>query len=711
MNLIDSLLATMTLEEKIGQLNMVAAGQAVTGPILGGEVTENIRAGRIGGVLNLWGREAIEAVQKLAVEETRLAIPLLFGLDVLHGHKTIFPIPLAEAGLFDPLLWERTARAAALEAAGDGIALTFAPMLDITRDPRWGRIAEGPGEDPLVGAKFAEAKIRGFQGPDLAAATSIAATAKHFCGGGAATAGRDYSAVDLSERALHEVYLPPFRAAVAAGCAAIMPAFNSVAGVPMTAHIGLLRGFLRRKLGFDGVIISDYNAIAELIQHGVASDPVEAAALALNASVDVDMMSGAYDRYLPDALARGLVDLEDINAAVRRVLRLKQKLGLFDDPYRHVAPAEYSARAHMELASDVARRAITLLSNRDILPLPADARRIAVIGPLADARAEMPGPWSAAGSADNCVTILEGLKAALPHCEITFNAGVSIDGDDMGGIEPACAFCAGADVVVLCLGEAAGMSGEAASRATPGLPGRQRDLAEAVLATGIPVVAILSSGRPLMVSWLVERARAALATWFLGDMAGHAIADVLTGRFNPTGRLPVTWPREIGQIPIFYAERSSGRPPDSTDHFTSKYLDLPIEPLFPFGHGLSFSHVELENLRVSREEFQLEDRIEVKVDAVNEGKIATEETIFLFVHDIVATVARPLMELKAWTKVALSPGQTKTVAFTLTAECFCFPDESFEPVVEPGAFDILVGLNADRKSLLTTRLRVLQARS
>lgn len=707
MNLIDSLLATMTLEEKIGQLNMVAAGQTVTGPILGGEVTENIRAGRIGSLLNLWGREATTAVQKLAIEETRLAVPLLFGLDVLHGHKTIFPIPLAEAGLFDPLLWERTARAAALEAAGDGIALTFAPMLDIARDPRWGRIAEGPGEDPLVGARFAEAKIRGFQGRDLGAGTSIAATAKHFCGGGAATAGRDYAAVDLSERALHEVYLPPFRAAVAAGCAAIMPAFNSVAGVPMTTHVGLLRGYLRGELGFDGVIISDYNAIAELIQHGVAADPVEAAALALKASVDIDMMSGAYVRCLPEALARGLVDLDDINAAVRRVLGLKQNLGLFDDPYRPVAPGEYFAQERRDLALDVARRAITLLSNRDTLPLPANLRRIAVIGPLADARAEMPGPWSAAGSADNCVTILEGLKAALPHCEVAFHAGVSIDGDDKGGIEPARALCAGADVVVLCLGEAAGMSGEAASRATPGLPGRQRELAEAVLATGAPVVAILSSGRPLIVTWLVERAQAVLATWFLGDMAGHAIADVLTGRFNPTGRLPVTWPREIGQIPIFHAERSSGRPPDSTDHFTSKYLDLPIEPLFPFGHGLSFCKIGLANLRASRKEFRLNDQVDIEVDVVNEGPVATEQTIFLFVHDIVASVARPLMELKAWAKVSLAPGQTGTAAFTLTADSFAFFDENFEPVVEPGAFDISIGLSADRKSLLTTRLRAL----
>lgn len=705
MNRIDSLLAAMTLQEKIGQLNLVAAGQAVTGPIPGGEASENIRAGRIGGLFNLWGREAIAAVQTLAVEETRLGIPLLFALDVLHGHKTIFPIPLAEAGAFDPLLWERTARAAAIEAASDGIALTFAPMLDISRDPRWGRIAEGPGEDPFVAARFAEAKIRGFQGANLKERTSLAAAAKHFCAGGAAAAGRDYAAVDVSERALHEVYLPPFRAAVAAGCAAIMPASNSVAGVPMTAHVRLLRDFVRRTLGFDGVIISDYNAIAELLNHGVAADLVEAAALALGAGVDMDMASGAYVRCLPDALARGLVDDDDINAAVRRVLTLKQRLGLFDDPYRRIEKPECSAQANLQLARDAARRAITLLANRGILPLAADPRRISVIGPLGDARAEMMGPWSLAGHPDDCVTILEGLKAALPHCEIAFARGVSIDGDDKSGIEPACALAGGTDVVVLCLGEAADMSGEAACRAMPGLPGRQRELAEAVLATGVPVVAVLFSGRPLMVSWLVERTQAALATWFLGHMAGHAIADVLTGRFNPTARLPVTWPREIGQIPILYAMRSASRPADAADPYTSKYLDLSTEPLFPFGHGLSFSRVRLENLRANREDIGPEDQIAVEVDAVNEGRAATEETIFLFVHDLVASIARPLLELKAWAKVALAPGQTKTVAFALEAERFCFPGENFEPALEPGELDILVGLDADRKSLLAVRLR------
>jgi beta-glucosidase len=707
MDVINSLLDAMTLEEKIGQLNLVAAGQAVTGPAGGGDASADIRAGRVGGLLNLWGRDATAAAQRLAVEETRLGIPLLFCLDVLHGHKTIFPIPLAEAGAFDPLLWEHTARAAAVEAANDGVALTFAPMLDVSRDPRWGRIAEGPGEDPFVAARFAEAKIRGFQGGNLAARHSIAATAKHFCAGGAVAGGLDYAAVDLSERALHEVYLPPFRAAVAAGCAAIMPAYNSVAGIPMTAHVNLLRRLLRDKWGFNGVVISDYNAIAELLQHGVAADLAEAAALALRAGVDVDMASGAYGRHLPEALERKLVDQEDIDSAVRRVLTLKQRLGLFEDPYRRIEMVEPPAAVPIELAREAARRAITLLTNRGILPLPAHLRRIAIIGPLADARAETMGPWALAGNPKDGVTILEGLKTALPNCEIAFAAGVAIDGEDKSGIVPACGLAAGTELIILCLGESAEMSGEAASRAMPGLPGCQRELAEGILAIGTPVVALLSSGRPLTVPWLVERAQALVATWFLGHAAGHAIADVLTGRFNPTARLPVAWPREVGQIPIFYAARSASRPANAADPYTSKYLDLSTEPLFPFGHGLSYSRVRLENLRANRTEFAAHDKIEVEVDAINEGQSSTEETIFLFIHDLVARVARPLLELKAWTKVEMAPGQIRTVTFVLMGESFSYPGETFEPVLEPGAFDIHVGLNADRNALLTTRLHAM----
>lgn len=708
MNRIAKLLAAMTLEEKIGQLNMVSAGYAVTGPVLAGDATEGVRSGRVGNLLNLWGAEQVRAIQKIAVEKTRLGIPLLIGFDVLHGHRTIFPIPLAETALFDPLLWERTAREAAIEAANDGVAMTFAPMLDVARDPRWGRIAEGPGEDPWVGARFAEAKVRGFQGFDLAAADAVAATAKHLCAYGAASAGLDYASADVSERSLFEVYLPPFAAAVAAGCAAIMPAFNDVAGVPMTAHMALLRDWLRGEQGFDGVIVSDYNAITELLRHGVAGDLAEAAAAALNAGVDIDMMGEAYYRGLPDALERGLVTLDQIDASVLRVLTLKQRLGLFDDPYRRgsVAGADWpEAEARRELARDVARRAIVVLTNHAVLPLAPDLRRIALVGPLADAAAEMLGPWSAVGEAGGPVTIRQALGAALPNAEIVFAPGVGIEDEDDSGIAAALAVCRDAEVVLLCVGEAAAMSGEAACRADLGLPGRQNALAQAILELGRPVIALLSSGRPLTIPALAEKAAAVVATWFLGVEAGNAIADVLTGRFNPTGRLPVTWPRDVGQVPIFYAARPSGRPADPANHYSSKYLDMPTEPLFRFGHGLSYSRFTLANLRASRDTFQFGDEIEVMVEVTNEGSRAGEETVFLFARDVVASVARPLLELKGFGKIALSPGATRTLRLGLSATELCFPGPDFRPRFEPGDFELWVGQSADPRRLLTITVR------
>ncbi|MGH6819371.1 MAG: glycoside hydrolase family 3 N-terminal domain-containing protein, partial [Methylocella sp.] len=623
-------------------------------------------------------------------------------------------IPLAEAASFDPHLWERSAREAAIEAAADGIAMTFAPMLDIARDPRWGRIAEGPGEDPWVGAEFAKAKVRGFQGtglPDgLAGATAVAATAKHFFAYGAALAGRDYAPVDVSERLLHEVYLPPFAAAVAAGCAAIMPAFNDVAGIPMTAHVRFLRDWLRRDIGFAGVIVSDYNAIAELLRHGVAGDLAEAAAAALLAGVDIDMMSNAYSQGLPEAIARGLVSIDLVDAAVRRVLKLKEHLGLFDDPYLRgsagsAAPAV--AKARIELARELARRAIVVLTNDQVLPLSPTLRNIALVGPLADARAEMLGPWAMAGSAAGPVTIREGLAVALPEAEIVFAPGVAIDGADVSGIAAAREICQGAEIVLLCLGESANMSGEAASRANPGLPGAQSALAEAIFDLGKPVVALISSGRPLMIAAIVEKARAVVATWFLGAEAGHAIADVLTGRFNPTGRLPVTWPRDVGQVPIFFAARPSGRPANPDDLYTSRYLDMPVEPLFFFGHGLSYSRFALTNLRARKADFKLSDELTIEVDVLNEGPAAGEAAVFLFARDMVASVARPLLELKGVGKIALAPGEGGTVCFRLAAEALSFPGNDFKPVLEPGEFLLLAGQSADPRELLSIKVRAL----
>ena len=698
MGRIDALLQKMTLEEKIGQLNMVAASRVVTGPGELLDLQEGIRTGRIGNLLNLWGADETSAVQRLAIEDSRLGVPLLMGLDVIHGHHTIFPVSLAEACQFAPDLWEKTARVAAEEAAEDGVALTFAPMLDVARDPRWGRIIESPGEDTWIACQMATAKTRGFQGPDLAAQDSVAATAKHLCAYGAVMAGREYASAELSDRTLHEIYLPPFAAAVAARTAAIMPAFIDVSGAPMTANAGLLQGWLREIVGFEGVLISDYNAVAELLNHGVAADLVEAAALALNAGVDIDMTSGAYIECLPGALERGLVTMATIDASVRRVLKLKERLGLFDDPYRRgsVPPDGRRAAERRELARDAARKAIVLLSNRTgILPLSPRIKRLAIIGPLADAPGEMLGSWASAGKPEDAVSILAGLRAALPQCQIDHAAGVDIDGQKVDGMAAAIDLCASAEAIVLCLGESAAMSGEAASRVDIGLPGRQCALAQAILALGRPVVVTLSSGRPLTAPWLFERADAVLATWFLGHEAGNAVAEVLTGTFNPTGRLPVSWPCDVGQVPIFYNELPSGRPYAPGVHYSSTYLDLPPTPQFPFGHGLSYSRFALSDLACKPTRVRAGDTIEVSLAVHNESALAGEATVFLFARDPVASIARPVLELKGVQKAFLAAGGRTEVTWRLPVKDLSFVGPNFAPVLEPGRFEIHVGQSAD----------------
>jgi beta-glucosidase len=703
MGRIDNLLASMTIEEKIGQLNMVAASRVVTGPGELRDLQEGIRNGRIGNLLNLWGAEETRAVQRLAVEESRLGVPLLMGLDVIHGHRTIFPVSLAEACLFAPDLWEKTARAAAEEAAEDGVALTFAPMLDVARDPRWGRIIESPGEDTWVASQMAAAKTRGFQGPDLARG-GVAATAKHLCAYGAVNAGREYASADVSERTLQEVYLPPFAAAVAAGTAAIMPAFIDVAGVAMTANAKLLQGWLRGVAGFDGVVISDYNAVAELLNHGVAADLVEAAALALNAGVDIDMTSGAYVQCLPEALDRGLVTMAAIDASVRRVLKLKERLGLFDDPYRRgsTRPQPTRAAERRALAREAARRAIVLLRNcAGALPLSPEIKRLAIVGPLAAAPGEMLGSWASAGRPEDAVAILDGFKAALLQCRVDHVAGVEIAGDNAEGIAGAVELCAGAEAIVLCLGESAAMSGEAASRTDLGLPGRQRALAEAILDLGKPVIVTLSSGRPLTLPWLFERADAVLATWFLGHEAGAAIADVVTGKFNPTGRLPVSWPRDVGQIPIFYNELPSGRPYVPGVHYSSTYLDQPPTPQFSFGHGLSYSRLALSDLRCQPTRVKADDTIELSLAVTNESLTAGEATLFLFARDPVASVARPLLELKGVEKAVLAAGERQDVKWRLRMKDLSFLGPNLDPVLEPGRFEIHVGQSADPSGFLS----------
>ena len=728
MNRIDRLIREMTLAEKLGQLTMTTAGSAVTGPTTGptvgpttgpaagptivGDSTESIRAGTIGNLLNLVGADQTREMQRIAVEESRLGIPLLLGFDVIHGYRTAFPVPLGEAAAFDPDLWALTAHEAAKEAGAEGIAMTFAPMLDIARDLRWGRIVEGPGEDTLVGMRIAMAKVRGYQGDDLAAPSAIAAVAKHYCAYGAATAGRDYASADISERTLREVYLPPFAAAVASGVVAVMPAFNDLAGIPMTANAALIKGWLRRRLGFDGVIVSDYNAVAELMRHGIAADLAQAAALALNAGVDIDMMAGAYRHGLPIALDRGWVSSKEIDESVRRVLTLKSRLGLFDDPYRRGStpetPEALALRRRLARAAGV--RSLVLLKNeQSALPLPLNVR-IALVGPLADAAAEMRGPWAGAAPADGHVTVLEGLRAVLPETQVLHAAGVEIDGENTAGIAQAVELCARADVIVLCVGEAANMSGEAASRAHPHLPGRQRQLAEAVFERARilrkPLVVILFSGRPLIVPWLIERADAVIAAWFPGTEAGNAVADVLLGRLSPSGRTPVTWPRSLGQLPIFYASRPTGRPADANDHYTSKYLDSSNEPLFPFGHGLTYGRFTLSNLRLSKETLTETDILAVRVDVLNEGQWPAEETVFLFTHDKLASVARPVLELKAFAKIRLEPRQSGTVALSLAGSDLRFLGLDLELVFEPGEVEVLVGPCADRSKLLSASVHL-----
>jgi beta-glucosidase len=710
---IGDLIGRMTLAEKLGQLTMTASGYTVTGPIIAGDSTDAIKAGTIGNLLNMVGAAHVREMQRLAVEESRLGIPLLIGLDVVHGHRILFPIPLGEAALFDPETWALTSRESAKEAAADGLAMTFAPMLDVARDPRWGRSAEGPGEDPWLAARIAEAKVRGFQGANLAAADALAAVAKHYCAYGAVTAGRDYASVDISERTLREVHMPAFAAAVASGVAAIMPAFTDLAGIPMTANRELLRGWLRGRFGFKGVIVSDYNAIAELLHHGIAADLAEAATHALKAGVDIDMMADAYRRGLPVALERGLVTMAEIDESVWRVLTLKEQLGLFDDPYRRGARPESAAalESRRRLARTVGARAIVMLKNdRDTLPLAASLRRLAVIGPLADAPVEMRGPWWGASDADGHVSVVAGLRAVLPQAQVLHAPGVAIESEDVSGMAAAVDLCATADAILLCVGEAAGMSGEAASRAHLGLPGKQRQFAEAVLerarAANKPVIVVLFSGRPLVVSWLVEKADAVLAAWFLGSEAGHAIGDVVTGRVSPSGRTPVTWARAAGQIPIFFSERSGGRPADPKDRFTSKYLDVPNEPLFPFGHGLTYGRFALSNLRVTPVDALDIDTIKIRVDVRNEGTRAAQETVFLFTHDKVASVARPLLELKGFAKIELRPGETGTVTLSLRAEDLRFLGADLEPVFEPGEVEILVGPCADRSRLLAATIRL-----
>jgi beta-glucosidase len=714
---IEQLITAMTLAEKLGQLSMSAAADVVTGPAR----TAGSNASSAGSVLNVLGSatwpsaKVCHELQRIAIRESRLGIPLILALDVMHGYRTLFPVTLAEAGLFDEAAWELTARESAAEAAAAGINMAFAPMLDIARDPRWGRGVEGPGEDPWVGGRLAAAKVRGLQGPNLAAPTQVAAVAKHFLGYGAVTAGREYASVDVSERTLLEVHLPPFAAAVRAGVAAVMPGFHDLAGIPMTAHRRWLTQELRGRLGFQGVIISDYNAIGELIQHGVAADPAEAAALALSAGVDIDMTSGAYSAGLPEALARGLVTDSQIDAAVRRVLTLKQRLGLFADPYARGREPEEAATLlrRRALARQIAARSLVLLTNRNgALPLPERAGPLCVLGPLADATGEMRGPWWAAAGEQDPVSVLAALRE-LPG-ELRHAAGVAIDSPATDAIPAALELTSGARAILLCLGEAATMSGEAASRAHLGLPGAQELLVREVLAKArtrdTPVIAVVFSGRPLTIGWLTQAADAVLAAGFPGSEAGHAIVDVLTGRVSPTGRTAMTWPRDVGQVPLFFAQRPSGRPATAPQPYTSRYLDVPNEPLFPFGHGLTYGRCICTGLRVSPPACAPDQTLEVQVDVINEAPHSAVETVFVFTRDPLASVAQPLLSLRAVGHIALAAGERGTLILTVPAQALAFLGPDLTPRLEPGKIEVLAGPAAQRERLVSQTVELLPPR-
>jgi len=678
---LDSLLARMTLEEKLGQLNLLSAGGRASPAQM-----QLAREGKLGGLFNVIGAENTTPVQRIAVTESRLKIPLLFGLDVIHGYRTIFPIPLAEAGSFDPDAAQATARAAGLEAAAAGISWTYAPMVDIARDPRWGRIAEGSGEDPYLGSLMAAARVKGFQ-------ETIFATAKHFAGYGAAEAGREYNTTEITERTMREIYLPPFKAAVDAGVASLMSAFNDIAGVPSSGNAWLTDTVLRREWGFNGFVVSDWTSVAELINHGVAAGPSEAGRRALTSGVDMDMQSSIYVDSLPALVRANRIPMAVVDSAVMRVLRAKVRLGLFRDPYRaRTTPPVAETRA---LARRVARESIVLLKNeKGLLPLNRNTPTIAVIGPLADSKVDPLGPWHTQGQPEDVVTVLQGIRSHLSAAQVLYARGAGIEDSSTAGFAEAVAATKRASVAVLVLGEREDMSGEAASRSMLGLPGVQEQLLEAVAATGTPVVLVLMNGHPLILEWAADHVPAIVETWFLGVEAGNATADVLFGDANPSGKLPVTIPHSLGQIPLYYNHRNTGRPFEANNKFTSKYLDVPVTPRYPFGFGLSYTTFAYSNLKLSTARARVSDTVTATVTVANTGSREGTEVVQLYVRDEVASVGRPVRELKGFQRVTLKPAESRAVDIRVAVRDLAFYGLDMKRVVEPGAFHVYVGTSS-----------------
>lgn len=685
---VDALLKKMTLEEKLGQL------QQDGGPVEGSPaLVAKARKGLLGSTLNVRGAKAVNAIQRAAVEGSRLKIPLLFGFDVIHGYRTVFPIPLAQASSWDPSVAEAGARFAAREAALDGLRWTFAPMVDIARDPRWGRVAEGAGEDPYLGAAMARAYVAGFQGKDLTAQDSLAACAKHWVGYGAAEAGRDYSTTEISERTLREIYFPPFKAAVDAGVLTFMSAFNDLNGVPSSANPFTLTNVLRGEWKFDGFVVSDWDSVAQLIPHGIAADGREAARRGLTAGVDMEMDSALYNAELPKLVADGKVPLATIDEAVRRILSVKARMGLFEHPYadEKAVPTAPDAAARAAAKAAAVRSMVLLKNDGGVLPLSKNIKNLAVIGPVADDGGSVLGSWSGNGQASEATTILAGLRAALPGAKVVFSSGCALTGDSDAGFAKAVAAAKDADAVVLVLGENNDMSGEASSRAFLDLPGRQLDLAKAVLAAGKPTAVVLLNGRPLTLSGLAEKAPAILEAWQPGTEGGAAVAAVLFGDENPGGKLPITFPRTLGQVPLYYNHKNTGRPPVESDHFTSKYLDMAVTPLYRFGHGLSYTTFKVSGLTTAADKT---GRFSVNVEVENTGARAGDEVVQLYIHRPAASVTRPVAELKGFERVSLKPGEKRKVGFVLGPNELGFYGLDMTYKTEPGAFEIMVGTDS-----------------
>lgn len=693
---IDSLLSIMTLEEKVGQMTLFTSDWDVTGPTIRKGYEADIKAGRLGAIFNAHTAAYTRRLQQMAVEETRLGIPLLFGYDVVHGFRTIFPIPLAEAGSFNPAAAEESARIAAREAAAAGLHWTFAPMVDVALDPRWGRVMEGAGEDVYLSNVMAAARVRGFQGNDLADPSTLLACAKHFAAYGAAQAGRDYHTVDISERVLRDVYLPPFRAALDAGVTTFMTSFNEVDGVPASGSHHLLTEILREEWGFLGFVVTDYTSMNEMVLHGIVPDEAAAGELAVTAGVDMDMQGAIYYNHLRKQVEEGEVPRQLIDLAVRRILRMKYALGLFEDPYRYSDEARERemvlADDHRAAARRIARQSMVLLKNEEnLLPLSKDLKRIVVVGDLANSQADMIGAWHADGRAEDAITLLTGIRAAVSEETTVDFVPLPIQGTDVTGFAAALKAARKADAIVLALGEHWTQSGEAASRTKIGLPGVQDLLVQEMATLGKPMVTVLFNGRPLTITDLSQASTAILEAWYPGTEAGRAVADLLFGDYAPSGKLPMTFPRSVGQVPIFYAAKNSGRPLNPDSKYTSKYLDEENTPLYPFGYGLSYTTFSYGKPTVERAVLGVNDPIVVSTTLTNTGARTGTEVVQLYVRDLVGSVTRPVRELKAFRRVELAPGASTEVIFELSFTDLSFNrrDMSFGP--EPGEYEIFIG--------------------